>query len=113
MIGFGGILIGVGVIASLTNADYLHIEMFSNIGTDFLPYLNAASESTVFAVSFSFAYFIPFIWMIYAGILGIGNLNAPKWRPGLIMVIVWIAAVIILAGAAMGVIANTAGGVTV
>ena len=58
MIGFGGILIGVGVIASLTNADYLHIEMFSNIGTDFLPYLNAASESTVFAVSFSFAYFI-------------------------------------------------------
>ena len=42
------------------------------------------------------AYAIPCILFIYYGILLIFNLHSPKWRPGLILLIVWAAAVIAL-----------------
>ena len=42
-------------------------------------------------------YAIPFILAIYYGILLTFNLKSPKWRPGLILVIIWFVAIIALA----------------
>ena len=43
------------------------------------------------------AYAIPCILAIYYGILLTFNLKSPKWRPGLILIILWAIAMIVLA----------------
>ena len=45
---------------------------------------------------------LPFIGALYAGILMLFRLKSPKWRPGLIMFIVWAAALLGLIGASLG-----------
>ena len=42
------------------------------------------------------AYAIPCILAIYYGILLTFNLKSPKWRPGLILVLIWVIAMIVL-----------------
>ena len=43
------------------------------------------------------AYAIPCILAIYYGILLTFNLKSPKWRPGLILVLIWVISLIALA----------------
>ena len=45
---------------------------------------------------------LPFIGALYAGFLMLFRLKSPKWRPGLIMFIVWAAALLGLIGASLG-----------
>ena len=45
---------------------------------------------------------LPFIGMLYAGILLLFRLKSPKWRPGLIIFITWIVAVLGLTGLSLG-----------
>ena len=45
---------------------------------------------------------LPFIGALYAGILMLFRLKSPKWRPGLIMFIVWAAALLGLIGTSLG-----------
>ena len=42
-------------------------------------------------------YFLPFIGMLYAGIMLTFNLRSPKWHPGLIIFVLWLICIIALA----------------
>ena len=40
---------------------------------------------------------MPFIWLIYTGVMLLFDLKAPKWHPGLCMLIIWLIALTVLA----------------
>jgi len=81
-------LFGVAV-AGLTVP--LCIEHFLNLQI-MSPFLSVMSEVMVVLVIT-----LPFIWMLYGGICLLFNLKSPKWRPGLIMFILWLLSLIGLA----------------
>lgn len=42
----------------------------------------------------SLVYFLPFVAMIYGGICLVFNLKSPSWKPGLVMFILWLVALV-------------------
>ena len=40
---------------------------------------------------------IPFIWLIYSGVMLLFDLKAPKWHPGLCLLVIWLIALTVLA----------------
>ena len=43
-----------------------------------------------------FIFFIPLLFILYLGIMIIFNIKVPRWRPGVIMLIIWITSIIVL-----------------
>lgn len=88
--GFGGLIFGLGM-------SYLFVELDQNLlyshfhfNSEMIKLIQSLSTSTTLIISAILTYFLPFIWMIYAGIIGLFRLNAPKWRPGLVLLLIWI-----------------------
>ena len=40
---------------------------------------------------------IPFIWLVYSGVMLLFDLKAPKWHPGLCLLVIWLIALTVLA----------------
>ena len=40
---------------------------------------------------------VPFIAFVYAGVMLLFDLKAPKWRPGIVLFVVWLIALTVLA----------------
>lgn len=40
---------------------------------------------------------VPFIWLVYSGIMLLFDLKAPKWHPGLCLLVIWLIALTVLA----------------
>ncbi len=50
-----------------------------------------------FVIALAVAVVLPFIGMIYGGVMLIFNLKAPKWHPGLCLFVIWLIAITVLA----------------
>jgi hypothetical protein len=40
-------------------------------------------------------YFLPMLGMVYGGIMMVFNLKSPSWRPGLVIFLLWVIALVI------------------
>jgi phage shock protein PspC (stress-responsive transcriptional regulator) len=58
----------------------------------------SAGMSIAINILFAMAVILPFVGMLYGGIMLLFQLKSPRWRPGLINFIVWLLACISLAG---------------
>lgn len=86
---------------ALLNHDYIYHKASENfqIGFDgdFHMHLVEPLNSAWGLASISFLILAPFVLMLYWGILLAFGLKAPKWRPGLILLLLWLAAMTAMA----------------
>jgi hypothetical protein len=54
-----------------------------------LDWIPIVQEFTGVKILAAAVYFLPFIGLLYAGIMLAFNLRSPKWHPGLIIVVLW------------------------
>lgn len=89
MIGLSGLtggwflLIGSAVFGEYTPASMIE-------------YINFDIDLLWLKITAVLCYFIPFIGMLYCGIMLITKFKTPKWKPGLILVLVWVISLIAL-----------------
>lgn len=86
LIGLGGLAMNAVLAISFSVVDVLmldYLSIFSGISTTF---------SIVTNILFILVILLPFVGMLYAGIVMTFNLKAPRWRPGLINFIIWLLA---------------------
>lgn len=63
---------------------------------DVMPVFASAIKLAWVRILAGLAIFLPFLGMLYGGVMMTFNLKAPKWHPGLVIAAVWLAIVIIL-----------------
>lgn len=86
LIGLGGLAMNAVLAISFSVVDVLmldYLSIFSGIST---------TSSIVTNILFILVILLPFVGMLYAGIVMTFNLKAPRWRPGLINFIIWLLA---------------------
>ena len=86
LLGVGGLALNAVLAISFSIVDVLmmdYLSIFSGISTTF---------SIVTNILFILVILLPFVGMLYAGIVMTFNLKAPRWRPGLINFIIWLLA---------------------
>lgn len=101
---FGVLLFIIGISGSLATAlFFLGVGAFSTIlpaGSALLVSIFSSVPSwvvTAATVLVAVAVALPFIMLLYEGVLLLFRLHSPKWRPGLIMLLLWIVSLLGLA----------------
>lgn len=103
-----GIILMIGGIcgisatgAALLSHEYIYEKasevMMIGFGSDLRMHLIDPLNSAWGLASVSFIILVPFVLMLYWGILLAFGLKAPKWRPGLILLLLWLAALTAMA----------------
>lgn len=97
----GGICAISAMGTALLNHDYIYYKALENVhvglGSDLHVHLIEPLNSAWGLASVSFLILVPFVLMLYWGILLAFGLKAPKWRPGLILFLLWLAALTAMA----------------
>ena len=63
--------------------------------TDQLPFTLPAVGSFFYRMDVVLLYFLPMVGMLYAGIMLIFDLKSPKWRPGLVLFLLWVVVLVV------------------
>ena len=86
-LGFAGLIAGMALVLGIEIAEGL--SLFSLVD-----YVSLGVDNTLWLkLLIPLAYFIPFVGMLYGGVMLCFKFKAPKWHPGLIMFLLWIAAI--------------------
>lgn len=88
-----------GITALIGSTFFGFADMIQEWGTelfDEMPVFASAIRLVWVRVLAGLAFFLPFLGMLYGGVMMTFNLKAPKWHPGLVIAAVWLAIVIIL-----------------
>lgn len=97
----GGICGMSATCTALLNYDYIYYRSLESVhvglGSDLHVHLIDPLNSAWGLASISFLILVPFVLMLYWGILLAFGLKAPKWRPGLILLLLWLAALTAMA----------------
>jgi len=100
LVGYAGIMAGACTMLGLKLfdlTDFINPEVVMGV-RHFLPlYISAACT-----------YFIPFIAMIYGGIMLMFDLKSPKWHPGLVLFLLWAVALTATVVLGMGALTDSA-----
>ncbi|MBR5175468.1 MAG: PspC domain-containing protein [Bacteroidales bacterium] len=104
-IGIGFLVAGVSGVVSLgcltTGNNFLANTFFLNRLTEEIaneaPMMMDMLSYPPLVIALAITVVIPFIALIYLGIMLLFDLKAPKWRPGLCMLVIWLIAVTVLA----------------
>ncbi len=88
------VVIGLSSIVSGWMA-FIGIEIFDKffLPSHSLQFFEINTNIVWLKISGALCYFIPFIAMLYAGIMLLGGYKSPKWRPGLVMFLLWIVSI--------------------
>ena len=85
-------------LASIFGFNLFGWELVHEMGADFLEDLPGhfpLLTNFFYKVDVLLVIFLPLIAMLYGGIMMVFDLRSPKWRPGLVIFLVWVAALII------------------
>ena len=85
-------------LASIFGFNLFGWEMMHEIGMDFLDELPEGFPlltNVFYKIDVLLVIFLPLIAMLYGGIMMVFDLTSPKWRPGLVIFLVWVAALIV------------------
>ena len=95
----GLILLSIGVCGIVAGCCYLVgmnlIHGFVGITDWMVAYFGIIPKLFVTILA-SLVYFIPMLGMLYAGVMMTFNLKSPRWKPGVILFILWLIAIIAL-----------------
>lgn len=102
--GMIGILAIFGVLFGIAVAGFAIPDLFSSVLTAVgeTPYRMAIIAKILVAILIA----LPCIALLYIGIRLIFNIRAPKWKPGLVMLCIWVLSLIGLCGFGIGVSRN-------
>lgn len=100
---FTGIVLLLAGVAGITSLGFMSFGDRFFLGSFF--YNHLADSSIMLrlmtyypvVIAFAVAIVIPFIAMIYGGVMLLFNLKAPAWHPGLCLLVTWLVALTILA----------------
>lgn len=97
IIGASGILTGVVVLMGSTLFGFGAVLLdWKDALTDVLPAIAPLSKLAWVNILAAFVAFLPFVGMLYGGVMMTFNLKAPKWHPGLVIAAVWLILLILL-----------------
>ena len=51
--------------------------------------------SVAYKIVLLLIYFLPMLGMVYGGIMMVFNLKSPSWRPGLVIFLLWVIALVV------------------
>jgi len=71
-------------------------EAVEDVAVDF-PEINVLIGSLWVRILSTIVYMLPFLGMLYGSIMLIFNIKSPKWRPGLVLFVVWLISLVALA----------------
>jgi phage shock protein PspC (stress-responsive transcriptional regulator) len=63
--------------------------------TDQLPFVLPAVGTFFYKLDVMLLYFLPMVGMLYVGIMLIFDLKSPKWRPGLMIFLLWVVVLVV------------------
>lgn len=61
-------------------------------------FTDAVSLKVLIKVLMVLVYFIPFVGMLYSGMMMMFGFNSPKWKPGFLLFIIWVVSLLSLVG---------------
>ena len=95
IVGLALALVALGWLIAVTVVVFGGTVFFNNMsGGEFVSYLYAEYPLWITKIFTYLALYLPPLGIIYAAIMLIFNLKAPKWRPGIVIFIVWILSVV-------------------
>ncbi|MBR6423795.1 MAG: PspC domain-containing protein [Bacteroidales bacterium] len=96
LIGVSGMTGGIAAIFGQRLFDWDIIREGWTAITDNVPEVLPLAGSYLFKTMAMLLYFLPFIGMTYGGIMMVFNIKSPSWRPGLVIFLVWVAALVVV-----------------
>jgi len=63
--------------------------------TEQIPFSLPVVGSYIYKLDILLLYFLPLIGMLYAGIMMIFDIQSPKWRPGLVIFLLWVVVLVV------------------
>lgn len=95
-----------GLVLILVAFGYLFAMLMTSLGVSVLMPATVSLASAamlgptwemVFSISIFLAAFLPVIGMLYGGVQGVTGFKSPKWQPGLVIFLLWLAALVVVA----------------
>jgi len=97
---FGGIVTGVVALLGLQFANVSLMEiLWEELVNDFswiVPMTEAVAPILLWKILGWMIFFLPFIAMLYGGIMLLFDIRPPKWHPGIVLFLLWIVTIIAL-----------------
>ena len=95
IVGLALALVALGWLIAVTVVVFGGTVFFNNMsGGEFVSYLYAEYPLWITKIFTYLALYLPPLGIVYAAIMLLFNLKAPKWRPGIVIFIVWILSVV-------------------
>lgn len=96
LVGVAGMTGGIAAIFGQRLFDWDIVQEGWTTITDSVPEVLPLAGSFLFKTMAILLYFLPFIGMTYGGIMMVFNIKTPSWRPGLVIFLVWVAALVVV-----------------
>jgi len=93
--GVAGMTCGVAVSFGQTLFDWNFIQEAWTALSDEVPEMLPLMGSFVFKLVLLLIYFLPMLGMIYGGIMMVFDIKSPSWRPGLVIFLLWVIALVV------------------
>ena len=95
-IGVSGLMVGAVSLFGITFFNRTILNMGLDWLSEYAPIFSLSVPILLLKIVMVLVVFLPFVGMMYGGIQLIFGFNSPRWRPGLIIFIIWMIALIAL-----------------
>ena len=94
-----------GLVLILVAFGYLFAMLMTSLGVSVLMPATVSLASAamlgptwelLFSISIFLAAFLPVIGLLYGGVQGVTGFKSPKWQPGLVIFLIWLAALVVV-----------------
>ena len=95
LIGVSGMTCGVAAIFGQRLFEWTFLQDGLTAFADEVPEAIPLFNNVFYRITLLLVCFLPLVGMLYGGIMMEFNLKSPRWRPGLVIFLVWVAAIVV------------------
>ncbi len=95
IIGVSGLTFGIAAIFGYRLFDWNMLKEVYDEIAESAPSVLPMLGSVAYKIVLLLIYFLPMLGMVYGGIMMVFNLKSPSWRPGLVIFLLWVIALVV------------------
>lgn len=95
IIGVSGLTFGIAAIFGYRLFDWNMLKDVYDEIAESAPSVLPMLGSVAYKIVLLLIYFLPMLGMVYGGIMMVFNLKSPSWRPGLVIFLLWVIALVV------------------
>ena len=95
IIGVSGLTFGIAAIFGYRLFDWNILKDVYDEIAESVPSVLPMLGSVAYKIVLLLIYFLPMLGMVYGGIMMVFNLKSPSWRPGLVIFLLWVIALVV------------------